>query len=363
MKLDWVALEGFRSYTELEWHPDPGVNVLVGPNGAGKTNLLEAVGYLANLRSFRGVSDDGLIHHDADSGVVRGQVESGDASSLIEVELRRNGPRRALVNRSRLGRTADLLGYIRVVTFLPDDLDIVKRGPGYRRAFLDAVAIQLWPGSYLDQAEFQRALRQRNVFLKQRSNDMVTLSVWDERLAQAGAKVMARRARAASVLLPHLVSAHTEIADDQSEIGVRYESDWGGDLNPGITVSEFAARLAQVLGERRSRDLERRVTTSGPQRDEPIFTHDGYDLRYHGSQGEQRTIALSLRLASHRAVEASTGAPPLLLLDDVYSELDPQRAEALTHALPLSQTLVTTADPAQVPLEGASWQVREGTVK
>ncbi|MGH8875033.1 MAG: DNA replication/repair protein RecF, partial [Acidimicrobiia bacterium] len=193
----WLELARFRSYRGLSWEPAAEINLLVGPNGAGKTNLLEAIGYLAALRSFRSVPDEALITMGAEAAVIRGEVLRGERASLVEVEVPRAGRRRVQVNRHRPARSSDLLGVLRVVTFLPEDLDLVKRGSAHRRDFLDQVAVQLWPTAHLDQQEYERALRQRNSFLRQVGPgpvDSVTLAVWDERLSQAGGRVMARRA-------------------------------------------------------------------------------------------------------------------------------------------------------------------------
>lgn len=362
MHLAWISLAEFRSYTALEWTPDTGVNVLVGHNGAGKTNLLEGIGYLSTLRSFRRAPDEAMVAFEAESAYIRGEVVDGDSSSVIEIELRRRGGRRALVNTQRLARAADLLGHVRLVAFLPEDLDIVKRGPSYRREFLDDLAVQLWPGSHVDQAEFDRALRQRNAFLKHGADDDLTLSVWDERLSQAGGKVMARRARAVQATLAHLSDAHATVAGGTATVGVDYRSDWGGTLDPDVSSGEHASVLAAELAGRRSHDRERRVTSVGPHRDEPILLLNGHDARYQASQGEQRTIALALRLASHLAILDVAGVSAVLLLDDVFSELDPERAGALTGALPRAQTFVTTAHPQDVPLPGRWWTVSEGVV-
>ncbi|HEY5651719.1 MAG TPA: DNA replication/repair protein RecF [Acidimicrobiia bacterium] len=362
MRLDWLTLAGFRSYDRLEWQPDPGVNVIVGRNGAGKTNLLEAVGYLGSLRSFRGAPDHSLIDFDAERAYIRGQITSGSSEALIELELRGRGGRQARVNTLRLARTSDLLGHVRFVTFLPEDLDIVKRGPGYRRDFLDATAVQLWPGSHLDQADFERALRQRNAFLKQNDRDDVTLGVWDERLAHAGGKVMARRARTVDAIRDHVSAVHADISQSEVSVVFDYVSGWKGELDARVSPAEFAQRLSEALSESRRRDRERRVTTVGPHRDEPILLLDGHDSRFHASQGEQRTLTLSLRVASHRAITDLIDRAPILLLDDVYSELDPERSAALTRALPEAQTLVTTADPEDVPLEGVPWGIEGGEV-
>jgi DNA replication and repair protein RecF len=363
MHLAWIALSGFRSYSEMEWRPEAGINLLVGENGAGKSNLMEAIGYLASLKSFRSAPDEALVGFDVDSAVVRGEVGGEQAPSLIEIEIRRRGGRRAFVNKSRLVRAADLLGHVRAVTFLPEDLDIVKRGPAHRRDLLDDVAVQLGPAAHLDQTEFDRALRQRNAFLKQRVDDELTLAVWDERLAQSGAKVMARRARAAVELAGTVATSYVAIAAAAASVEFEYASDWGGELDASISVPTFQERLVEALARSRRVDRERGVTTVGPHRDEPVLLLDGHDARFHASQGEQRTTALSLRLATHHAVAERTGTSPLLLLDDVFSELDPHRAEALASSLPAAQTLITTADRGDVPIDGRVWQVDQSGLR
>jgi DNA replication and repair protein RecF len=365
MRLQWVALDGFRSYRTLKWEPDSAVSLLVGANGAGKSNLMEAIGYLATMRSFRGAPDEALVPHDRESGVVRGEVWRDDVTTLVEVEIRRRGGRTTLVNKGRLARAADLLDHARIVTFLPEDLDIIKRGPDRRRAFLDDVAVQLSPAAHSDQAEFDRSLRQRNAFLKQRVDDEPTLAVWDQRLAQAGGKVMMRRARATLDLAPVLLGAYRDIAGadgDDGALRVNYASAWGGSLDARVSASEFASRLVEALAGARRADRERGITTIGPHRDDPVIELDGHDLRHHGSQGEQRTAALSLRLATHRAVTERIGVSPILLLDDVFSELDPDRAGRLASVLPAGQTVITTADRGDVPVDGRVWTVAGGAV-
>lgn len=365
MHLIWLELTDFRSYPHLEWRPDPGVNLLIGPNGAGKTNTLEAVGYLATLRSFRGVPDDGLVADGADRAYVRGGVERGDDSGegRIEIEVSRHGPRRTQVNGQRLRRTSDLVEVVRVVTFLPDDLDIVKRGPARRRDLLDEAATLLRPAAAGDFSEYDRALRQRNAFLKSGAHDPVTLGVWDERLSQAGGKVMARRASAMTELAPYIDEAYRAVGDRQAHLQIRYGSEWGASPDATLGASTHAARLAEAVAARRSHDLERRVTTVGPHRDDPMLLLDGHEVRVHSSQGEQRTTALALRLAVHRAVTERTGSAPILLLDDVFSELDEGRANRLAAALPMAQTLISSARPEDVPIRGRRFQVRPGVLE
>ena len=361
MKVDWVALTDFRSYQSLEWRPDPGVNVLLGPNGAGKTNLLEAICYLSSLRSFRSVADAALIADGAETAVVRAGISSGDRERLIEAELPRAGARRTQVDKTRLQRTADLLGVLRVIAFLPEDLDLVKRGPSFRRELLDAVAVQLWPAAYLDQSEFDRALRQRNAFLKAGSRDDATLSVWDARLAQSGGRVIARRVRVIELLSSLLVTAYADIAGRDEEASIGYVASWGDQETQDGTAPDFTDAILEALERSRRADYERRLTSVGPHRDEPVFRIDRTDTRSHGSQGEQRTMALAVKLAAHRAVADVVGEPPVLLLDDVFSELDTDRARALAKALPPgTQTLITSARPEDVPVEGSVWRVDDG---
>ena len=362
MRVDWVSLADFRSYPHLLWRPDPGVNLLIGPNGAGKTNLLESVAYLASLKSFRGIPDGGLIADEADSAVIRASLVGVERERTIEIEIPRRGTRRTQVDKTKLRRTADLLGVLRVVAFLPEDLDLIKRGPAYRRDLLDEIAVQLWPAAHLDQTEYERALRQRNAFLKQGSHDEATLAVWDSRLAQAGGRVLARRSRVIDTLAPMLAVAYSEIAHADTEASFVYAPSWEGELDDS-SAAEFGDRVTRSLEQSRRVDYERRMTTVGPHRDEPGFSIDGHEARTHGSQGEQRTMALAVKLAAHRAVAAAFGESPLLLLDDVFSELDPDRAKALAAALPSdTQTLITSARPEDVPIAGEVWQVPEGVV-
>jgi len=369
VKLKWLELTEFRSYEHLRLEPEDDVNICVGENAAGKTNLLEAVAYLALMRSFRAISDSGLVRQHpgqpaASAAILRGEIGSGDRSSLIEIELPAEGRRRIQVNRHRLARTADILGYARVVVFLPDDLDIIKRSPGLRRVFLDQVAVQLRPSAYLDQLEYERVVKQRNSLLKfnGRQTDKAVLSVWNEKMSQAGAKVLARRASSASAVRDYVQDAYAELAGESIDVTLDYESGWGATLDPNIDIPEWEARLWSALEKADATDRERRVTTVGPHRDEPVFMLGGRPSRTHASQGEQRSLILALRLAAHRAITASTREAPILVLDDVFSELDITRAKALAKALPKAQTFISTARFEEVPVEGRRWTVAGGQV-
>ena len=359
----WVTLSHFRSYADLRWSPDPGVNIVVGDNGAGKTNLLEALTYLVTLGSFRGAPDEALVNEAESSAVVRGEVLRGESSALIEVEINRKGRRRVRLDHKTLSRRAELMGVVRVVTFLPEDLDLIKGSPGGRREMIDEVAVQLWPAADLDQSEYERALRQRNSFLRAGSRDEATLEVWDSRLAQAAGRVMARRARAVQELASSLSGIYTRVAGHPSAVSIHYESDWGGTADPTTPAAEWAGALLEALQRRRRPDWELGITGAGPHRDDLLFTIDGHPSRFQASQGEQRTLALSVRLATHEAVTRLTSSNPVLILDDVFSELDPQRASHLTAALPTAQTMITTTHPEEIPVPGKTWHVDAGVIR
>jgi DNA replication and repair protein RecF len=228
---------------------------------------------------------------------------------------------------------------------------------------LDDLAVQLWPAAHHDQAEYDRSLRQRNAYLKSGERDQTTLDVWDTRLAQAGARLMSRRARAAAALTESVASVYSRVATRDSAVSITYESDWGGTLDPATPSSEWTTAISAALAARRRVDMELRLTGAGPHRDDPVLVLDGHPARHQASQGEQRTLALALRIAAHRAIADQVGVDPLLLLDDVFSELDPSRSEALTAALPSSQTMITTTRPEEVPLQGKVWQVEPGLIR
>ncbi len=258
--------------------------MIVGPNGAGKTNLLEAIGYLATLRSLRGVGDDAVVRAGETAAVVRGEAERGDSSALIELEISARGRNRVLVNKRRPNRVSDLLGEVRAVTFLPDDLDLVKRGPAHRRQLLDEVAVQLAPAAALDQLEYDRALRQRNSLLRQaqgRDPDPTTLAVWDARMSQAGAKVVLRRRAAMAAMTAHVVGTYEKLAGERTEIEMSYQTAWG---DGGDETSLAQALEAALEGSRRA-DRERRTTTVGPHRDEPSLLIGHRSASHPGQPG------------------------------------------------------------------------------
>ena len=359
MYLSWLELTGVRCYETLRFEPDESVNVLVGANGAGKTSVLEAVAYLGLLKSFRGTPDVAMITTDLEKAVIRGEFTIPSGTVKVEVELANPGRRRVLVNGKRPQRNRDVLAQIPIVAFQPDDLDLVKRGPGLRRAYLDDLAAQLWPQAGADQQDYERAVRQRNSLLKQegRRADPITLDVWDERVAVAGSAVFGHRSRVLDDLDASLGEAY-RLVGEKGSLTWSYDSNWGATLDGGGEPE----RLGEELLERRRRDMDQRVTSGGPHRDEPALVVDGRPARSMASQGEQRTVALALRVAAYRLLSTHRTTTPILLLDDVFSELDPTHARGVMSLLGDGQVFVTTAREDEVPATGRRWNVDGRTV-
>ena len=360
MNLLHLWLTDFRNYTKAELEPPPdGLTVIRGQNGQGKTNLLEAVGWLAGLKSFRGAPREALVRSGAASAVIRAEGERDSRRLLVEAETPLNGRDRVLVNRQPLKRSRDLLGAFRVTVFSPEDLELVQGGPAGRRELLDDTLIALEPARHdALQTTVERVLRQRNTLLRQSggrgdSEVLATLDVWDAQLAKAGTELAAERTVLSSRLEPEVRSAYLGIAGGEADGGVvtvAYRVSWEGEL-------------ADALAAARKEDLRRGHTTVGPHRDELELTLDGMPARTHASQGEQRSLALALRLAAHRLVRDRTGSSPVLLLDDVFSELDSERCAALFRILPPGQALLTTAaEPPDVAHADLVVTVRDGTL-
>ena len=363
MILSWLELRDFRVHEEVSFVPDPAVNLLVGDNGSGKTSVLEAIGYLASLRSFRRSPDGAMVRVGAEAAVVRGEFEGSVSTVKVEVETPAAGRRRVLVDGKAVRSRAEVAEHVDVVAFLPDDLDLVKRGPAYRREWMDDLAVMLWPGAAVEQRELERAVRQRNALLRRdgRRADPPTLDVWDGRLAALGAAVLRRRLDALALAAPHLAAVHDALAGEAGgsagALTWRYRSSAPGVLDEG---TELESAVAAAVAEARPIDLERRVTTVGPHRDDLELSFGARDVRTRASQGEQRSVALGLRLLAATLSAERRGVAPVVLLDDVFSELDPARGRRLVDLLPVGQVFITSAHPSEIPLGGAVWRVSGG---
>lgn len=337
MLLQRLWLQDFRSYERLDVTFPAGLTVVAGGNGRGKTNLLEAVGFLGTLSSFRGAPTEALVREGASQAIVRAELERDGRRLLVETELSVTGRTRAMVNRQPLRRARDLLGALRATVFSPDDLELVKGGPAGRRRYLDDLLVALHPRNDELRAEVDRVLRQRNALLRQvgprlDAETELTLEVWDAKLVRAGEALASARRELVQRLAPVLEAAYERVAEEAPAIGARYEAAWE------------AEGLAAALVAARKDELRRGLSLVGPHRDELDLTLASMPARTRASQGEQRTLALALRLAAHQAVIDQTGTTPLLLLDDVFSELDPRRSAALLGSLPSGQAIVTTAE-------------------
>lgn len=336
MRLDRLWLTDFRSYASADIEFAPGLTALLGANGEGKTNVVEAIGYLATLSSFRGAPTDALVRLGTPTAIVRAEGVRDERTLLIEAEIPATGRGRVMVNRQRLARTRDLLGALRVTVFAPDDLELVKGGPAGRRGYLDDALVSRRPALDSVRSDLDRVLRQRNALLKQSGGRLspdveTTLAVWDAKFVDVGEHLARERAALVEQLEPVLALTYTHFAGREVEIRARYDAPWRD------------RGLAEALVDTRRDELRRGVSLVGPHRDELVVTIDGLPSRTHASQGEQRSLALALRLAAHRVVTDAVGTPPILVLDDVFSELDPDRSSALLAHLPAGQTVLTSA--------------------
>jgi DNA replication and repair protein RecF len=336
MQLTRLWLHDFRNYESADLALPPGLTVVRGDNGEGKTSLLEGIGYLATLASFRGVPNEALVREGATQAVVRGEGERQGRQLLIEAEIAARG--RVTVNKQRLRRSSDLLDAIRVSVFAPDDLELVKGGPSARRRYLDDALVALAPKHDALRRDLDRILRQRTALLRQSGGRLTpdiatTLDVWDSKLVTAGEALADARAALVANLEPALAKAYADLSPTRGAVTASYDAPWR------------SAGLAAALAEARADELRRGVCLVGPHRDDLTLRINAMPARTHASQGEQRSMALALRLAAHRLVADTLDDVPVLLLDDVFSELDPDRTENLLAHLPAGQAVLTTAGP------------------
>ncbi|MBV1948291.1 DNA replication/repair protein RecF [Streptomyces sp. BV129] len=371
MHVTHLSLADFRSYARAEVPLGSGVTAFVGPNGQGKTNLVEAVGYLATLGSHRVSADAPLVRMGAERAVVRAQVRQGERQQLVELELNPGRANRARINRSSQVRPRDVLGIVRTVLFAPEDLALIKGDPGERRRFLDELITARAPRMAGVRSDYERVLKQRNTLLKSaalarrhggRSMDLSTLDVWDQHLAHAGAELLAQRLDLIAVLQPLADKAYEQLAPGGGPVALDYKSSAPG---PAHTREELAGQLLAALAEARKQEIERGVTLVGPHRDDLVLRLGRLPAKGYASHGESWSYALALRLASYDLLRAE-GNEPVLILDDVFAELDARRRERLAELVaPGEQVLVTAAVDDDVPhvLAGARYAVSDGTVE
>ncbi|WP_120004035.1 DNA replication/repair protein RecF [Nesterenkonia muleiensis] len=378
MRLSHLVLQDFRSYAQTELVLQPGPNVLLGFNGVGKTNIAEAIGYLSSLSSHRVPQDAPLIRHGESQAIIRAQAHRGTRSAFLELEINPGKSNRARINRGSAVRATEMLGILRSVLFAPEDLELVKGPPTLRRRLFDVLAVQLRPALGQLRQDYDKVLRQRNALLKSIRHEGFTpthestLEVWDTQLSQAGGRLLGARLDMLATLRPHLSQAYQDLSDSVRTARMRYlssltghdeDDDDGADtsLDPatdvsaleGATTEELTEQLHQGLQSVRKRERERGMTLIGPHRDDVHFSLDATPVKGYASHGETWSYALGLRLASYRVMlddDPEPGAEPILILDDVFAELDARRRRRLAElAIGAEQVVVTAAVDDDVP--------------
>lgn len=380
MHVTRLQLQHFRNYAHADLALTPGVHVFEGANGQGKTNLIEAIGYLATLGSHRVSSDAALVKSGESAAIVRAELAHGTRQLVIDVEIQRSGANRARIS-GRPVRARELPRYFTTVLFAPEDLVLVRGEPAQRRAFLDSLLITHSPRLGETMQHYERVLRQRNSLLRSvrhgRLDDAarITLEIWDEQLVEFGTVLVAERIALAARLRPHLERAYAALvgADHGPGITMRVSSLADGDPEPDaadpltdLPREELRARFAERLAQARDRELERGTTLVGPHRDDAIFQLNGLPARSTASHGESWSFALALKLAAAELVRAeSRTGDPVLILDDVFAELDAQRRRRLGDAIAgFEQVLITCAVVDDIPesLREHTIRIRAGEI-
>ncbi|MEU0312681.1 DNA replication/repair protein RecF [Nocardioides sp. NPDC006273] len=382
MYVSHLSLHDFRSYQSVEVPLEAGVTAFVGRNGQGKTNLVEAIDYLSRLQSHRVATDAPLVRAGADQAVVRAAVVRDGRTATLEVEINAGRANKARINRSPLPRTRDLVGVVRTVVFSPEDLTLVKGDPSDRRRFLDDLMILRSPRLAGVRSDYDRVLKQRNSLLKTaglargsaREGALATLAVWDEHLATIGAEILAQRLSLVEALKPYVGKAYETVARgasrDDAEITYRSVVEVVEPVETTPPVETLRQTILSELARRQKDELDRGISLVGPHRDD-LLLHLGHGagaerlpVKGYASHGESWSFALALRLAAYDLLRAD-GDDPILILDDVFAELDSQRRVQLAELVAdAEQVLVTAAVPEDVPaaLAGARYHVTAGEV-
>jgi DNA replication and repair protein RecF len=377
-----LSLTDFRSYQAADVTLEPGVTTFVGANGQGKTNLVEAACYLATFASHRVATDAPLIRQGADRSIVRGLISSAGRESLVEIEINAGRANRVRLNRAPAPRPRDVIGVLRCVLFAPEDITVVKGDPDQRRRYLDDLLVATRPRYAGVRADYDRVLRQRTALLKSAKVrgglPAGALEVWDDQLVLVGAELTAGRLRLVSEIRDLVAGCYSAVSGTERDTNLRYRmsavaqarADTGDGLAAGSAPEpepepgKLAVLLREALAERRRAELERAVCLVGPHRDELELVIGGLPARGYASHGESWSLALALRLAGYQRIRAG-GDDPVLLLDDVFAELDTERRSRLADLVrDAEQVLVTAAVPQDIPdgLAGARFKVANGVI-
>jgi DNA replication and repair protein RecF len=372
-----LSLTDFRCYAQVDLELRPGVTSFVGQNGQGKTNLVEAVGYIATLDSHRVATDAPLVRLGAERAVVRARIERDGRESIVEIEINPGRANRARINRSPVPRPREVLGLLRTVLFAPEDLSLVKGDPSERRRFLDDLLVARAPRMAGVRSDYERVLKQRNALLKSASaarrggsgsGDVLrTLEVWDQHLATLGAEILAARLDLVDALSPLVDKAYDTVSSGAGPAALEYVSSLGADVDLVPDRVALVDILLAGIERRRREELDRGVSLVGPHRDDLLLKLGPAPAKGYASHGESWSYALALRLASYDLLrhDGSPGGEPVLILDDVFAELDTVRRSRLAGiAAEAEQVLITAAVAADVPdvLVGDRVDVLAGTV-
>ena len=384
MYLAQLSLTDFRSYAQVELSLEPGVTVLVGSNGIGKTNLVEAIGYLATLSSHRVSSDAPLLRFGTERALIRAKLVRGEQDTVLELEINSSRANRARINRSNPVRARDILGICQTVLFAPEDLALVKGDPSSRRRFLDELLVSLIPRHAATRSDYDRVLKQRNALLKSAragkftAGHEATLDVWDQHMARAGAELLHARLELVEQLQPHLRNSYAQLTDGSKAAGAIYRSSLQGAVEDDgevpaaaaggaedlrmLSVDQLTELYVHAFASSRRRELDRGISLVGPHRDELELVLGEAPAKGYASHGETWSMCLSLRLASYYVMldDARTGgSAPILILDDVFAELDVQRRRKLAAIVSgAEQVLVTAAVEDDIPAELAGRRVK-----
>ncbi len=377
MHVSALSLTDFRSYAQVDLDLRPGVTAFVGPNGQGKTNLVEALGYVATLGSHRVSTDAPLVRLGAERAIVRAEVARDDRPTLVEIEVNPGRANRARVNRAPVPRPREVLGLLRTVLFAPEDLALVKGDPSERRRFLDDLLVQRAPRMAGVRADYERVLKQRNALLKTSSaarrggsgagEALRTLEVWDTHLATLGAELVAARLDLVAAIAPLLDKAYDTVSSGGGPATLDYASSLGPDVELVPDRGVLTDAMLAAIERRRREELDRGLTLVGPHRDDLVLRLGATPAKGYASHGESWSYALGLRLASYDLLrgDGTAGGEPVLVLDDVFAELDVARRARLAELVAdAEQVLVTAAVEADVPdlLSGDRVDVRAGEV-
>lgn len=327
-----LELDQFRNYHSLSMTFDSGTNILYGDNAQGKTNILEAIYLSATTKSHKGSKDRDIVHFNAEEAHIRTYIEKDGLENRVDMHLRKSKSKGIAINGQKIKKAADLLGLLNVVFFSPEDLSIIKNGPAERRRFVDMELCQLDSFYLYNLNNYNKIVNQRNKLLKELSFNpglKDTLSIWDSQLLSYGSKVIERRISFVEQLNDIIYDIHRKLSGDKEDLRIIYE--------PDVTLQDYERRLQEGQG----RDIRLKQTSTGPHRDDFCFKVGDIDIRKFGSQGQQRTAALSLKLSEIELVKKITKDTPVLLLDDVLSELDSNRQNYLLNSIGDIQTIIT----------------------